>query len=148
MHSIINYLTNLPPSTWTSVLSFLAGSSVVALAVQLVKKKLNLDEMKKLVIALASIFSYIAAAASYIISHATTSPLPTIAGNGTKLLALAVLIHRFAVSPAGTKLASVNVNTIQPWLQAVSVTKAEIKAAKAAESTPETPAPAPEQFTV
>lgn len=147
MHSIINYLTNLPPSTWTSVLSFLGGSAVIATILQFIKKKFNMDEMKKLVVALAGIFSYIAASASYLLTHAATSPLPTIAGNGTKLLALATLIHRFAVSPAGTKLASVNANTVQPWLQAVAKTKAEIKAAKGAETAPTTP-DVPETFQV
>lgn len=103
MHQIIHYLTSQPSSTYTTLFSFLGGSTLVATVLQLVKHKLNIAEAKSLVTFLLGMFSFVAAFADYILS--ATSQNPTALGKNTAILiAGAVFIHRFAVSPAYTKI--------------------------------------------
>lgn len=106
MKEILTYAYHEVVNNWPAILAFVGGSAGLSAFLQVVKKHLNLDEAKKIVIALLAVFSYVASAAQYLINNSATSPLPTILGNGSKLLALAVVLHRFAVSPAYTKLAS------------------------------------------
>lgn len=104
MHQVINYFLNQPASTWTTLLSFLGASTAVATLLQILKHKLNFADAQKLIVFVLGVFSTVAASADYLISNASTSPLPTILGNGSKLMALAVIVHRFAVSPAYDKV--------------------------------------------
>ena len=98
MQDIIQYLSSLPMSTWTTLLSYLGGAAGIATALQLIKRKYKLDG-PKLVSFLLGVFSLVTSGADYLITNAATSPLPTILGNGSKLLAAAFFVHRFAVSP-------------------------------------------------
>lgn len=102
MHEIVHYIQSVPSSTWTSLLSFLGGSTLVASLLQVVKHKLNIAEAKSLVTFLLGLFSFLAAFANYILS--ATSQNPTVLGQHTAMIvAGAVFIHRFAVSPAYNK---------------------------------------------
>lgn len=98
MQGIIHYFTSLPPATWTTVLSYVGGATGIATFLQIIKRKYKIDG-PKLISFLLGVFSLIASGADYLISHVATSPLPTIFGNGSKLLAAAFFVHRFAVSP-------------------------------------------------
>lgn len=103
MHQIINYLLNQPSSTYTTLLSFLGGSTLVATILQVLKHKLNIAEAKSLVTFLLGFLSFLAAFANYILS--ATSQNPTALGKNTALIvAGAVFIHRFAVSPSYNKV--------------------------------------------
>jgi hypothetical protein len=106
MKEILTYTYQQVVNNWPTIIAFIGGSAGLSVLLQLIKKKLNLDEAKKIVITLLALFSYISAGAQYLISNSATSPLPTVLGNGSKLLALAVIIHRFAVSPSYAKLES------------------------------------------
>lgn len=103
MHQVINYLLNQPTSTYTTLLSFLGGSTLVATVLQLLKHKLNIAEAKSLVTFLLGFLSFLAAFANYILS--ATSQNPTALGKNTALIiAGAVFVHRFAVSPTYNKV--------------------------------------------
>ena len=102
MHSILNYLTTIPSSTWTTLLAYLAGSAGVASLLQLLKKKLHIDSAK-VISALLGLFSFVAAAGDYIINQATQNP-SVLGRNTAYIVSLAFFVHRFAVSPLFGKL--------------------------------------------
>lgn len=103
VHEVVSFFTNQPVSTYTTILSYLGGSTLVASILQVVKHKFSLQEAKSLVTFLLGLFSFVAAFADYIIS--ATSQNPTALGRNTAaIVAGAVFIHRFAVGPLYTKL--------------------------------------------
>jgi hypothetical protein len=103
IHHLVNFIANQPPSTWTTVLSYLGGSTLVASLLQVVKHKLSIADAKKLVTILLGTFSFVAAFADYLLS--TTAQNPTSLGRNTAaIMAGAVLVHRFAVSPVYNKV--------------------------------------------
>lgn len=101
VHIIWNYLHALP---WQTIVTYIGGSAGIASLLQILKHKLNFADAQKLIVFVLGVFSLLASTSEYFISNATTSPLPTIFGNGSKILALAVIVHRFAISPAYDKL--------------------------------------------
>lgn len=103
MHQIINYILNQPTSTYTTILSFLGGSTLVASLLQVIKHKLNISEAKTLVTFLMGIMSFLVAFANYIMQSSTQNP--TALGQHTAfIVAGAVFVHRFAVSPMYSKI--------------------------------------------
>lgn len=105
LHQIFNYLNNLPASDWTTLLSYLGGSTVVASILQVLKHKLNFAEAQKLIVVLLGVFSFLASFADFLIqSNPNLSALPWLGKTTALLMAGAVVVHRFAVSPAYYKL--------------------------------------------
>lgn len=104
IHEVINYLANQPASTWTTLGSYLAGSTLVAGLLQILKHKLNFADAKKVIVAATGLFSFLAAFADFLLQSNATNPLPTIGHMTGLLMAGAVVVHRFAVSPGYYKL--------------------------------------------
>lgn len=103
IHQIISYIANQPTATWTTIGSYLGGSTLVATLLQIIKHKLNITEAKKLITFLLGLLSFLTVFADYILSSTTQNP--TVLGRNTALVAgVAVFIHRFAVSPAYDKI--------------------------------------------
>lgn len=126
VHEVINYLTSQPTSTWTTVGSYLAGSTLVASLLQIVKHKLNITEAKKLVTFLLGFFSFLAAFADFLLQANASNPLPTLGHTTAYLLAGAVVVHRYAVSPAYYKL-GVQFKKFSGFLDEVSQYQADKK---------------------
>lgn len=105
VHQIINYITSQPPTTWTTLASYLGGSTAVASVLQIVKHKFKFADAEKLIVFMLGFFSFIAAFADFLIqSNPTLSALPWLGHATGLLMAGAVVVHRFAVSPAYYKL--------------------------------------------
>lgn len=101
IHEVINYISNQPTSTWTTLASYLGGSTIVASVLQIAKHKLNFANAEKLIVFALGFFSFLAAFADFLIqSNPTLSALPFIGHATGLLMAGAVVVHRFAVSPA------------------------------------------------
>lgn len=99
VHEVISYLVNQPASTWTTLGSYLAGSTLVAGLLQVVKHKFNFADAQKLVTFMLGFFSFLAAFADYLLQANATNPLPTLGRTTGLLIGGAVLVHRYAVSP-------------------------------------------------
>lgn len=107
VHEIINYISNQPTSTWTTLASYLGGSTLVASILQVAKHKLNFADAEKLIVFVLGFFSFLAAFADFLIqSNPALSALPFLGRTSGLIMAGAVIVHRFAVSPAYYKLAS------------------------------------------
>lgn len=103
MHSILNYLTSLPSSDWTTLLAIFGGSTGIATILQIVKRKLHIDSAK-VISALLGVFSLVTSLANYIVGNVSTSPLPTVGKLTAYLLTGAFFVHRYAVSPLSAKI--------------------------------------------
>lgn len=107
VHEVINYITSQPPTTWTTLVSYLGGSTAVASVLQIVKHKFKFADAEKLIIFMLGFFSFLAAFADFLIqNNPTLSALPWLGHATGLLMAGAVVVHRFAVSPAYSKLAT------------------------------------------
>lgn len=107
VHEIINYITSQPPTTWTTLISYLGGSTLVASVLQVVKHKFKFADAEKLIVFMLGFFSFLAAFADFLIqSNPSLSALPYLGHATGLIMAGAVVVHRFAVSPAYYKLAS------------------------------------------
>lgn len=107
IHEVINYITSQPPTTWTTLASYLGGSTAVASVLQIVKHKFKFADAEKLIVFALGFFSFLAAFADFLIqSNPTLSALPFLSHATGLLMAGAVVVHRFAVSPAYYKLAT------------------------------------------
>lgn len=105
VHEVVTYIINQPPTTWTTLLSFLGGSTLVASVLQVVKHKFNFAEAEKFVVFVLGFFSFLAAFADFLIqSNPTLSALPWLGHTTTMLVGGAVIVHRFVVSPVYYKL--------------------------------------------
>jgi hypothetical protein len=101
VHELINYIANQPASTWTTLASYLGGSTVVASVLQVLKHKFKFADARNLLVFALGFFSFIAAFADFLIqSNPTLSALPWLGHTTGLLMAGAVVVHRFAVSPA------------------------------------------------
>lgn len=121
VHELINYLTNLPPSTWTTLASYLGGSTVVASILQIVKHKLNFAEARNLIVLALGFFSFLAAFADFLIqANPALSALPWLGHVTGLVMAGAVVIHRLAVSPVYYRLAA-KLQTFNKLLKEVEV---------------------------
>jgi hypothetical protein len=103
MHEVLEFVKALPPDNIASILAVLGGSTVVASILQLIKHKFGIQDAKELVTILLVILSTIASLADYIVQSGAANP--DVLGKHTAfVLSGAVLIHRFAVSPAYAKI--------------------------------------------
>lgn len=100
IHEVINYLTTLPASTWTTLASYLGGSTAVAGTLQVAKHKLNFADADKLVVFALGFLSFIAAFVDVLLQSNATNPLPQLGHITAALIGGAVVVHRFFVSPA------------------------------------------------
>lgn len=100
VQEVINYIANQPSSTWTTLASYLGGSTLVASVLQVAKHKLNFAGASKLVVFALGFFSFLAAFADLMLQTNAINPLPQLGHVTGLLMAGAVVIHRFAVSPA------------------------------------------------
>lgn len=107
VHEVINYLANQPTSTWTTLGAYLGGSTLVASLLQVIKHKFKFADAEKLIVFMLGFFSFLAAFADFLIqSNPSLSALPWLGHATGLLMAGAVVVHRFAVSPAYYKLAT------------------------------------------
>lgn len=94
-----HYLQSIPASTWSQIGAYLVASGVIASLLQVVKNRFHIDE-KKLITGLLALFSALASTADYLVTNNPAAPLPEIGSLWAYLIAGAVILHRFAVSPA------------------------------------------------
>ena len=106
IQEISNYLTNISVDTWHTLGAYLAGSTLVATLVQIIKHKLKITDAKKLVTSLLGLFSFLTAFADFLIQQQATNPLPALGGTTATLIGGAVFAHRFLVSPVYYKVAA------------------------------------------
>lgn len=100
MSNFINYLTNIPSESWHQLWLVLASSSAVAVVLQYFKRWFSLGNRKKLITALLSLLSFVAALTDWIIQGISQNPL--LFGRQTAtILGVAVVIHRFILSANG-----------------------------------------------
>lgn len=97
--NVWNYLQTIPLETWSQIGGYLAASGIIATVLQFTKKKFSIDG-KKLITGLLATFSLFASVAEYLVTHNPGSPLPEIGSLWAYVMAGAVILHRFAVSPA------------------------------------------------
>lgn len=100
VHEVINYIGSQPASTWSTLGAYLAGSTVVASALQVVKHKFKFADAKKLIVFVMGFFSFLVAFADLLLQANLTHPLPQLGHVTGLLMAGAMVVHRFAVSPA------------------------------------------------
>lgn len=106
VHEIVNYINNLPPDTWSTLGSYLGGSALVASLLQVLKHKFNFADAKKVLVFASGALSAVVAIADFLLQANSSNPLPTIGHMTGLLMAGAVIVHRFAVSPGYYKLAT------------------------------------------
>lgn len=104
IHEVVNYFTNLPPSTWTTLGAYLGGSTLVASLLQIAKHKFNFAEAQKFVTLALGFISFLVAFANFLLQTSAGNPLPQLGHTTGLLMAGAVVVHRFAVSPGYYKL--------------------------------------------
>lgn len=103
MQHILDSLNAVPASSWAALLSLLGGSALVASVLQVIKHYFGLHDAKKFVTFLLGFLSFVAAFVDLIIS--TTSQSPQVLGAHTaEIMAIAVVVHRFIVSPIFSKI--------------------------------------------
>lgn len=134
VHEIINYIANQPSSTWTTFGSYLGGSTLVASLVQILKHKLNFADAKKLLVFVTGFFSFLVAFANFLMTSSASNALPQLGHVTGLVLAGAVVIHRFAVSPAYYKIAA-QLKKLSGFLDEVQTLQAQKTAAKPAAAT-------------
>lgn len=100
VHEVTNYINSLPASTWTTLGSYLAGSTLVATVLQVAKHKFNFAGASKFVVFALGFLSFLAAFADLLLQANAVSPLPQLGHVTGLLMAGAVVVHRFAISPA------------------------------------------------
>ena len=115
----IEYVVNQPLETWLTIAGYLGGSTVIAVILQFLKKRFNIDS-KKVVMGLLSSFTALASVADYLVTNNVGAPLPELAHTWAYLMALAVVIHRFAVSPLYARLSA----AVQRFLAKVDASQA------------------------
>lgn len=127
---LLIYIQNIILTHWTVILSYFGAGGGIATALQFVKR-LRKWESTAWIEFVLGLMTTATAAANYIISHYTTSPLPTIFGNfAPKILLAALITHRILVSP----LSALIEKKLVPWVTEFKMAVAELKAAKKASS--------------
>lgn len=98
------YLQDLPTEFWTTVLGVLITSGVISIFLQFAKKHFKLDG-KKTVASLLSLMTLAASVTDFLVTNNPGSPLPEITQYWAYVMAAAVVLHRFFVSPLYRRLA-------------------------------------------
>lgn len=127
IHEAYQYIVNQPASTWTTLGAYLAGSTVVASLLQVVKHKLNFADAKKLLVFAMGFLSFLVAFADFLLQTNAVNPLPTIGHMTGLIMAGAVVVHRFAVSPLYYSL-SQKIANFSKFLDDVAAMQAQKKA--------------------
>lgn len=92
------YLESVPVEFWQTVGTALVTSGVISLVLQFIKKKFQIDG-KKLVATMLSTMTFLASVTQFLVTNNPGSPLPEIAQYWAYVMAGAVILHRFFVSP-------------------------------------------------
>lgn len=100
--SLVNYISSVPDEAWVHGVQIVIGSTAVATALQILKFKLNIQDAKKAVTVLLGVLSAVTATADFVLQSASLHP-GLIGKETAQIIALAVFIHRFAVSPLYNK---------------------------------------------
>lgn len=97
MQNWINILTNLPHSDYTALLAFIAAGGGVSVALQVIKhfKGINSQAISR---TLLTIFSYVVAAANYILSTPSRS-LSVLFAHTAIIMSAAHVVYWISVSP-------------------------------------------------
>lgn len=140
---IYEVIINQPAETWTTIGTYLSGSTIVVVILQFIKVKIikKPEDAKKLITFLLGVLAFAVTGADFALQNQALLQVQ-LAQSATIVLSGAVFIHRFAGSPAYKYL--------HQKLQAYSTFKlevAEYRAAKTQVALPETPA-TPEQFNI
>lgn len=98
---IFSYIVNQPDSTWTTLGAYLGGSALVATILQVIKHSFKIQDAKKLVTLLLGSLSLLVSLADLALSSGNNDQFAkTLGQHGAFIMAGAVIVHRFAVSPA------------------------------------------------
>lgn len=116
LNSLVQLLTNLIPHNWDSVFTLLGLSATVAIVLQTIKHYGKLQDAKKTVVFLLGALSFAITVADAAIQYNGQNPKLVVSTHLGWVIALAVLIHRFAVSPIYYKI----VNTINTYNEALA----------------------------
>lgn len=126
VREVINYFATISPYSWQALGAFLAGSTVIAGLLQIVKHKLQIADAKKLIMFLLGFFSFLASFADFVIQQNAVHPLPDIGKLTVALIGGATVLHRFAVSPAYYKIVA-KLTALGAWLDGVKAYQASQK---------------------
>jgi hypothetical protein len=132
IHHVVNAFNNVPASTWAGLGAWLGGSTGIAVILQVTKYKFKFADAKKFVVFMMGFLSFAASLADFIIQSGATNALPQISSMTAQLMAGAVVMHRFAVSPAYYKLTGLTYR-FSKWLDEVAAYQAAQKANKVVE---------------
>lgn len=103
IHEVINYFGSIPTSTWTALWTYLAGSTIVATLLQILKHRFSFADAKKFVTFMLGFLSFVVVLADWVLTATATNPAAL--GRSTAVVVgLAVFVHRFAVSPVYSKI--------------------------------------------
>lgn len=100
MTEFINAIT---PESWAMLGGLVGTGTLVSVIVQVIKHFGKLKEAKKFVLFLLSAFSVLGSLAGDVITHSTLSPVAFTGKYAGWILAIAVVMHRIAVSPVFKK---------------------------------------------
>lgn len=103
INEVINYFGSIPVSTWSTLGTYLAGSTIVATILQIIKHRFSFADAKKFVTFMLGVLSFVVVLADWILSAASTNP-SALGKNTAVVVGLAVFVHRFAVSPIYSKI--------------------------------------------
>lgn len=135
INDIINYVSSIPSSEWHALFAYLAGSTIVASVLQIVKHKLNFAEAQKLVVFALGFLSFLAAFANFLLQNIpNVSAIPYLSHVTALLMAGAVIMHRFVVSSAYYKTIEYlqKFGALLKEVEAEEKSKTELKAVAAA----------------
>lgn len=103
INEVIDYFNSIPASTWSTLGTYLAGSTIVATVLQIIKHRFSFADAKKFVTFMLGLLSLAVVLADWVITAAATNP--TALGQDTAVVVgIAVFVHRFAVSPIYSKI--------------------------------------------
>lgn len=103
MQHILNYINSIPAGSWAAIFSLIGGSALVASLLQVIKHYFKLHDAKKFVTFLLGFLSFGAAFVDFIINASSQSP-QILGAHTAEIMAIAVTLHRFVISPLYTKL--------------------------------------------
>ena len=113
VNTIVQLFTVHDPKT---LLTVLASGTGVALTLQVIKHYGKLGEAKKTVVFLLTALSFLASLADSVLQFSGQNPKLIVGSHLGSIVAVAVIAHRFAISPAYYKLVG--------WLEAIASDKA------------------------
>lgn len=138
MHTLLNYLLNIPAGTWYHFGEFMLGGAGISVTIQVLKHLTKLHGHDKLLQALNGGFATLAVAAqAYLAGGAALGPLVK---QSAALAAASAVIYRISVSPLYRKFV-----TIEQKVEAYDTEHRDPGTSTVA-ATPEAPTDSPVQF--